>query len=90
MHRHHEIDGIHLHLSQPHEAIGEWIGQGTATCLATMSCLQGAGELPAIADCMAAARPDVSAAASAVLRCMVSAQDPESECSAQIEACSAL
>ena len=28
MHRHHEIDGIHLHLSQPHEALGEWIGQG--------------------------------------------------------------
>ena len=27
MHRHHEIDGIHLHLSQPHEAMGEWIGQ---------------------------------------------------------------
>lgn len=26
--RHHEIDGIHLHLSQPHEAQGEWIGQG--------------------------------------------------------------
>jgi len=28
MHRHHEIDGIHLHLSHPHEALGEWIGQG--------------------------------------------------------------
>jgi MoxR-like ATPase len=27
MQRHHEIDGIHLHLSQPHEAMGEWIGQ---------------------------------------------------------------
>ena len=27
MQRHHEIDGIHLHLSQPHEAQGEWIGQ---------------------------------------------------------------
>jgi MoxR-like ATPase len=27
MHRQHEIDGIHLHLSQPHEAMGEWIGQ---------------------------------------------------------------
>ena len=27
MQRHHEIDGIHLHLSQPHEAKGEWIGQ---------------------------------------------------------------
>jgi len=27
MHRHHEIDGIHLHLSQPHEAQGEWIGK---------------------------------------------------------------
>ncbi len=27
MHWHHEIDGIHLHLSQPHEAQGEWIGQ---------------------------------------------------------------
>ncbi|MFN0020506.1 MAG: AAA family ATPase [Pirellulaceae bacterium] len=28
MQRHHEIDGINLHLSQPHEAQGEWIGQG--------------------------------------------------------------
>jgi len=27
MSRQHEIDGIHLHLSQPHEALGEWIGQ---------------------------------------------------------------
>jgi MoxR-like ATPase len=27
MQRHHEIDGIHLHLSQAHEALGEWIGQ---------------------------------------------------------------
>lgn len=27
MQRHHEIDGIHLHLSQPHEALDEWIGQ---------------------------------------------------------------
>src|SRR6188768_2370139 len=28
MHRQIEIDGIHLHLSQPHDAVGEWIGQG--------------------------------------------------------------
>ena len=27
MSRQHEIDGIHLYLSQPHEALGEWIGQ---------------------------------------------------------------
>ncbi len=69
---------------------GEWVGQGTATCKATLGCLQGATELPAVTDCMLAAKPEVAAEASAVLRCILSAHDAEVECGSQIQACSAL
>jgi hypothetical protein len=69
---------------------GEWIGQGTATCLATLGCLQSANELPAVTDCALAAKPEVAPELSAVLRCMQRASDPQAECSSQIQACSAL
>jgi hypothetical protein len=70
---------------------GDWIGQGAATCQQTMGCLQGAGgELAAITDCMLAAKPEVSVELSAALRCFMSAANPLTECSAQIQTCSAM
>lgn len=68
---------------------GEWIGNGTATCAATLACLQGAGGLHAVIDCMDAASPTVSRTSSAALNCLISRRDPASECAAQIAACEA-
>jgi hypothetical protein len=69
----------------------EWIGQGTATCQQTMSCLQEAlsKDLPAVTDCMLAASPSVSAESSELLGCMFRAADPLTECAPQIQACAA-
>jgi hypothetical protein len=67
---------------------GDWIGNGTATCAATMGCLQTAADLPAITDCMLAADPAVAQPSSALLRCFMSASDPGADCGAEIAACS--
>jgi hypothetical protein len=69
---------------------GDWVGQGTATCQATMGCLQGAQDLPSITACMLAAAPAVAHPASETLRCFFGAQDPVAECGPQIQACAAL
>ncbi|HVK75090.1 MAG TPA: hypothetical protein VM734_17295 [Kofleriaceae bacterium] len=72
---------------------GEWIGNGTATCAATFTCLQAAFPrpdlIPALTDCMVAADPAVSAEASAVLRCFANQADPGAACQAEIAACTA-
>jgi hypothetical protein len=72
---------------------GEWVGNGTATCAATFACFQtafGASDfIRAITDCVDAASPAVAGTSSAVLRCFANAEDPESECQAQIAACNA-
>jgi hypothetical protein len=74
---------------------GEWIGQGTASCQKTLSCLQQAKDkLPAITDCMMAASPSVSRETSELLRCFLGAQgaavDPGAMCGSQIQTCAAL
>lgn len=68
---------------------GDWVGNGTATCAATMSCLQAAGDFHAITDCMLAAKPEVAHPASELARCLFGASDPPTQCSAQIETCAA-
>jgi hypothetical protein len=69
---------------------GDWVGQGSATCKDTLTCVQGtAGNLQGVTDCVMAAKPDVSAEMSAALRCFMGAQNPISECGPQISACSA-
>jgi hypothetical protein len=68
---------------------GEWIGQGTATCQATLGCVQNATGLPGITDCVLASDPAVSREVSDVLRCFFVADDPGAECGAQIGACAA-
>jgi hypothetical protein len=69
---------------------GDIVGQGTATCQATLGCFQGAGDLRGITDCLLAAKPEVAHVTSEVLRCMNSATDVGTECGAQIQACAAL
>jgi Copper type II ascorbate-dependent monooxygenase, C-terminal domain len=69
---------------------GDVVGQGTATCQATMGCFQKAQGLPAVTDCVLAAKPEVSHEASEVLRCMSVATDPGAECGEQIATCSTL
>lgn len=68
---------------------GVWVGNGTATCAATAGCLQAAFQngLAAVTECMLAADPAVAEEASALLRCVATAQDPLTECTAQIQAC---
>jgi hypothetical protein len=73
-------------------SVGEWVGNGTATCAATLACLQGASSLDAITDCMDAAAPAIAKPSSDVLNCIVNlpqGQDPAVACQAPIAACSA-
>ena len=66
---------------------GDWVGQGGATCAQTMACVQTAASFHAITDCRLAAAPQVSHAASELLRCTFGASDPAGACSAQIATC---
>jgi hypothetical protein len=74
---------------------GEWIGNGTATCAATLDCIgaalqSGADDpLRPLTTCMLSAKPDVSREASAYFRCLIYAADPQTECAAEITACQA-
>jgi hypothetical protein len=71
---------------------GDWVGNGTATCAATLGCIQQAQGLPDITDCVLAADPSpaVSHATSELVRCMFGARDLAAECGAQIQACTGL
>ncbi|HWO23766.1 MAG TPA: hypothetical protein VNO30_33725 [Kofleriaceae bacterium] len=68
---------------------GEWIGQGTATCLETMRCLQEAPGFAAQTSCMLSASPTVSRETSELLRCFMGATDPVSQCVPQMQTCAA-
>jgi hypothetical protein len=75
---------------------GEWIGEGTATCADTMSCVLGIDfsdpEIDAfklITDCALDADPAVSRESSDFLLCLFSSDDPVNDCAAQIETCQA-
>ncbi|MBZ0233046.1 MAG: hypothetical protein K8M05_12010 [Deltaproteobacteria bacterium] len=73
---------------------GEWVGNGTATCADTYTCMQTATQaadvVRAVTDCIDAASPSVAAESSAVLRCLANSDDPATECQAAITACQAL
>ena len=60
-----------------------------ATCAATLGCLQGAGDLRAVTDCMDAASPTVARTSSALVACFGAHDDPVTACAAQITACQA-
>lgn len=76
---------------------GDWVGNGTESCAATLGCLQGAftaeNPLAGITDCMLDADPAVAVESSAVLRCVIDTAmaggDPIGGCSTQIAACMA-
>lgn len=73
---------------------GEWVGEGTATCAATLQCLanlpEGGDVIRAVSDCMLAADPAVSAEASALLVCFANAENPATDCTPQINTCAAM
>ena len=73
---------------------GEWVGNGTATCAATLDCLLPAfGSDDLIRDvglCMLDANPEVSFEASDLLRCFANSDNPMTDCESQITACQAM
>lgn len=84
-----------LDVNAPNETAGlgaDWVGEGSATCSQTWTCLQPAftnfnfGE---ITKCVAGANPNVAREVSDVLRCAISSPDPATACMNQIGACMA-
>jgi len=75
---------------------GEWVGEGTATCAETMSCVLAidfasaeTDPLNSISDCMVEADPAVSRETSDFLKCLFSSPNPIVDCAQPIEACQA-
>jgi hypothetical protein len=71
---------------------GEWVGNGTATCAATWTCIKAASQgkddgLAPIIDCVDAASPDVAAESSALLRCVMA--KGAAACGTEVAACEA-
>lgn len=72
---------------------GEWVGNGTATCADTLTCIQvaaaGGNFLRGMTDCVLASDPAISKETSDVVRCLVNSADPIGECGPEISACQA-
>ncbi|HRI66964.1 MAG TPA: hypothetical protein PK156_22110 [Polyangium sp.] len=69
----------------------EWIGQGTATCNATLMCMQQVFTKFNFEDftrCVLGADPAVSREVSDVVQCVFTSVNPLSDCSAQFTTCS--
>lgn len=71
---------------------GEWVGSGSGTCAQTLDCMRNAaagGELDMrqYTACIVASDPAQAAPMSALVRCQLSAADPEHDCAAEIDAC---
>lgn len=73
----------------------EWVGDGSATCAATVGCVQQAlsTSFEALMKCVVDSDPTVAPEMSAALRCMFKSfgqnQDPAVNCQAEIGACMA-
>jgi len=73
----------------------DWVGNGTATCAASMGCVQSAfsqSDFQSLTTCVLDADPAVSAEMSDFLRCMFllqSGEEPMVACQAEISACAA-
>lgn len=69
---------------------GEWVGNGSASCAATWTCLQAAFQQPkvlhGITDCVDQASPEVAVESSALLRCIFAKNDA-AMCATEIAAC---
>ncbi|MCE9577166.1 MAG: hypothetical protein K8W52_28720 [Deltaproteobacteria bacterium] len=74
-------------------SVGEWVGNGTASCAATLTCLQASSGLEGAIDCMDAASPAVAKPSSDVLNCFINLgpnDDPAVVCQAAFAACAAI
>ncbi len=54
---------------------GDWVGNGTASCAATLECIQGTQDLLGVTDCVLASDPAVAHVASEALRCLIASGD---------------
>jgi hypothetical protein len=73
---------------------GEWVGEGTATCADTMTCIlnidfEDGDPLPKIAECVLASDPSVSRETSDLARCLFSQPNPVADCPEVLAACQA-
>ena len=67
---------------------GDWVGQGTATCQATFGCLQNTGgDFNKVTGCVLDADAAVAHEVSELVRCLMVASDPATQCGPQIGAC---
>jgi hypothetical protein len=67
---------------------GDWVGQGAATCQATLGCLQSTnGNFGALTACILDADAAVAHEVSEVVRCFMASTDPATQCGPQIQAC---
>lgn len=77
--------------SDDEKLAAEWIGEGEATCAATLICTVAAFSSPeplqALTECVFNSDPAKSAEVSETLNCVVASQDPANECADLIENC---
>ncbi len=72
---------------------GQWVGEGSATCAETLSCVlavdfeTATDPLHPVIDCMVAADPAVSAETSDFLNCFLSSANPAEDCAESIATC---
>ncbi len=72
----------------------DWVGNGTDTCVQVLGCMQqieqGGGFfdfLHGLTDCVLASRPESSEVVSDGVRCILTKDDPQTECATEIAAC---
>ncbi|MFO0549138.1 MAG: hypothetical protein U0271_12175 [Polyangiaceae bacterium] len=71
----------------------DWIGQGTATCTETLSCISSITAqawpdfLNALTDCVLASDPEKSQVVSDGVRCLLLNDNPQVDCMTEIQAC---
>jgi hypothetical protein len=91
------LDPEHVQDTQNFNA--DWVGTGTKTCAETLACVQGLegdgfhGEatdhtfLQDLTDCVLDARPASSGLVSDGIRCLLTHENPLTECEAEVHAC---
>jgi hypothetical protein len=73
----------------------DWVGNGAATCGQTLTCVQGIeaspgdffGFIRGLTDCVLESRAESSEVVSDGIRCLLTREDPLTECQAEIQAC---
>jgi hypothetical protein len=65
----------------------EWVGNGEASCAATLECVSAAKSDASLTRCMLQADPNVAAYTSNALHCALHSMDAERECAGELAAC---